>query len=120
MGQGHPALIEAKVEHWEGEDPLNLEHVQNHPSEVSGGPSQNRLKARANLVEKRIVMMRTIFLGQLLVRLLYLVNDHIIGKRTIVEMKNLCTFESLCDYLLNINLYVTVDFVFKHHNLNSL
>ena len=86
MGQGHPALIEAKVEHWEGEDPLNLEHVQNHPSEVSGGPSQNRLKARANLVEKRIVMMRTIFLGQLLVRLLYLVNDHIFESELLLKL----------------------------------
>ena len=77
VGQGHLALIEAKVAHLEAEDPLNLEHVQNHPSEVSGGPSQNRLKARANLEEKRIVMTRTMFLGRLLVRLLYLANDHV-------------------------------------------
>ena len=70
-------LIEQKAQHLEVEVPLNLGQDRNHHSGVSDGPSQNRLKARANLEEKRIVMTRTMFLGRLLVRLLYLANDHV-------------------------------------------
>ena len=61
-------LIEQKVQHLEVEVLLSLEQDQNRHSGVSDGPSQNRLKARANLEETRIVMMKRMFIGQHSVR----------------------------------------------------
>ena len=64
----HLALIEVKAELWELEDQQNLVPDQNHLLGVSDGPSQNRLKARASLEEKHIVMMRIMYTGRPSVR----------------------------------------------------
>lgn len=60
----HLALTELKARLWEEEDPQNLAPDQNHLLGVSDGLSQNRLKARASLEGKHIVMMRIMYTGQ--------------------------------------------------------
>ena len=61
-------LIEQKAQHLEAVVPQNLGLDPNHHSGVSDGPSQNRLKARVNLDEMLIVMMKIMLTGQLSVR----------------------------------------------------